>query len=920
MLSLGVIGFAAPAALLALIVLPVLWWLLRATPPPPRRIAFPPIRFLLGLGASEESAARTPPWLLVVRLALAIALIAGAAAPVIDAERGSAAAGPTVLVIDNGWAAARNWSSITATLARLIDDADRGRRAVVVLPTAPAAAADDDAELRALSARAARTRAHAIAPQPWPTERMAAARSLDRLAAGGMLAGAQVFWLSDGLAEPGATTSEFAAALARHGTVTVFEPSPAALPRLLAAAGGDGGGGDGGGGDGGGADVIVQRMAPAAAAAALLLTGDDGQPLARQDVAFAADAPRAAAGLDLPPAWRARLARIEIAGENHAGAVLLVDARWRRIDVGIVNAATSARAQPLLAGAHYVARALEPFAEVRTGGSEQVLAAGAAMIVLIDEPPLSGEPARRLRAFVTAGGVLVRFAGPALAAAPPHDDALLPVRLLGRDRATGGALSWTKAATLAPFAPDGPFAGLDPRTDVAVHRQVLAEPGADSQGTVWARLDDGTPLVTGRRDGAGWLVLFHTAADPSWSSLPLSGLFVEMLQRIAELANRGAGSDRGRALVAQATLDGFGRLGAPPSSAGPIMAEALASLVPGPRHPPGYYGDGGERRAFNLAGALPPVAPLADDLSGVNRKTYDGTVAVDLRPWLLGAALALAVFDLAASMVLRGLIPRTVARRAAAAGAAIIAAGTAVPALAASPAAPPATAPAAALELRLAFIVTGDAGTDALSRSGLAGLSAVLNQRTAVELGPPVGVDPATDELLFYPMVYWPLAGGDPALSPAAIVRLKDYRLRGGTIVFDGRTRGAGAPAAALRALAGGLDLPPLQPAPDDHLLRRAYYLLGELPGRWVGDPVWVDAPDADVNDGVATVVAGSNDWAGAWATDAAARPLLPVLPGGERQRELAYRFGVNLVMYALTGSYKADQVHLPAILERLQR
>ena len=79
-----------------------------------------------------------------------------------------------------------------------------------------------------------------------------------------------------------------------------------------------------------------------------------------------------------------------------------------------------------------------------------------------------------------------------------------------------------------------------------------------------------------------------------------------------------------------------------------------------------------------------------------------------------------------------------------------------------------------------------------------------------------------------------------------------------------------------------------------------------------------VDAPDDRVNDGVSPIIIGSNDYAAAWATDEFSRPLYPVVPGGERQREMATRFGINLVMYALTGNYKADQVHVPAILERL--
>jgi hypothetical protein len=71
-------------------------------------------------------------------------------------------------------------------------------------------------------------------------------------------------------------------------------------------------------------------------------------------------------------------------------------------------------------------------------------------------------------------------------------------------------------------------------------------------------------------------------------------------------------------------------------------------------------------------------------------------------------------------------------------------------------------------------------------------------------------------------------------------------------------------------------------------------------------------------NDGVSSVVIGANDFAAAWAVDEAGQPLYPVVPGGARQREMAHRFGVNIVMYALTGNYKSDQVHVPAILERL--
>ena len=81
---------------------------------------------------------------------------------------------------------------------------------------------------------------------------------------------------------------------------------------------------------------------------------------------------------------------------------------------------------------------------------------------------------------------------------------------------------------------------------------------------------------------------------------------------------------------------------------------------------------------------------------------------------------------------------------------------------------------------------------------------------------------------------------------------------------------------------------------------------------------MWVERHEGDVNDGVSSIVIGGNDYAAAWALDDDGFPLYPLVPGGDRQREMAYRFGVNLAMYALAGNYKADQVHIPAILRRL--
>jgi len=190
----------------------------------------------------------------------------------------------------------------------------------------------------------------------------------------------------------------------------------------------------------------------------------------------------------------------------------------------------------------------------------------------------------------------------------------------------------------------------------------------------------------------------------------------------------------------------------------------------------------------------------------------------------------------------------------------------------------------------------------------------------------PAAVDVAAADLALFQLLYWPVPASHPDLAPETVERVETYLRQGGMILFDTRdgqsllpgAEGGGPGEARLAVMMEGLDLPPLQPVPADHVLTRSFYLLQDFPGRWSGQPVWVDQAAAGINDGVSGVVVGGHGWAGAWAEDEYGEALYPVVPGGEVQRETARRFGVNLVMYALTGNYKTDQVHVPALLERL--
>jgi hypothetical protein len=881
-------------------------------PPAPKYIRFPAIRFLLGLEPEERTSARTPPWLLFLRLFIAGLLILALAGPVFNPEAELKGEGPLALVVDDGWAAAPAWGERLRTLERFAARAQRDNREVILVGTAPDPTAPN---VRLLSATDAVRTVSTWEPKSWPVDRMAV---LDDLRAE-QLEGAEIVWLSDGLVVSAAdreATAEFAEALTRLGPLQVFaEPADQRAVLLLPPEI-----------DGERMTIAVRRAAPGSVQRlAVKALGPTGEVLARAPLTFEDQATRAEAQFELPLEMSNRIARLELEPKRGVGGVVLLDERWRRRVVGLVGEPAARASQPLLSELYYIERALAPRSEIREGSLAELTAGEASVIVLPDGAQASGQGRAQLESWVEDGGVLLRFAGERLANA--HDD-LVPVALRRGDRNLDGAMSWARPQPLTRFEEDSPLAELEvTEGDVVVHRQVLAQPGPALAARTWARLADGTPLITGAPRGEGWVVLVHTTANTTWSTLPLSGVFVELLQRVVQLAPGAGGGARGL-LAPIEVLDAEGHLVAPGPAVQSVPAAELRATSASAEHPPGLYGrveagDEGARQALNLAPAVPDLQALqATDLP-VTARDYATSAEVDLMPWLLLAALLLALADTLIGLQLRGLLFRrpATAGAAAALAALLLISGPASPTLAQDEAVVTATA-----ETRLAYVLTGMGEVDELSRAGLEGLSLVLNRRTAVEAGDPRGVNLTVDDLNLFPLLYWPIRPEHPDLPVGAAERLDAYLRQGGMILFDTADAGTlipgqpgpGPAEQRLSQLLGGLSLPPLTPMPEDHTLTRSFYLLQEFPGRWTGRDVWVDRADPNVNDGVSSIIIGSHDWAGAWAVDELGLAAYPVMPGGERQRELARRVGVNVVMYALTGNYKTDQVHIPALLERL--
>ncbi len=642
------LSFAQPFLLWGLIALPVIWWLLRLTPPRPQAETFPPLKILARVVKREETPHKSPWWLTLLRLLLAALVILALTDPVLNPREKAAGDGAALaIVLDNGWAAAPDWDERVATAERLIEDARANAQPVVLALTAEA----QNQEVGPFDADAALERLNAAQPRPVPGNRPAAygrvAGTLEDFP------GAAIAVLSDGLAATGDEAAFSALFSGAPGEVLWAEPERLSL---LAATDAQN--------TADAFEVTATRSATDAGPrqAVAYASDDKGRRIAETTITFGAGETKASGAMRLPFELRNDFVSVGIEGQNQAAGLRVLDENSKRRRIGLISQSEADQAQPLLSPLYYIERALSPFADLMQPSSAELTEAlpelleqKPAVIVMADVGTLPAAPRQALIEWVNGGGTLVRFAGPRLAAAD-NDEDLLPVRLRLGERSLGGALSWTEPQPVAEFPPNGPFSDLAPPRDVTVNRQVLAEPSPDIVERSWANLADGTPLVTGVARGEGQIVLFHVTPEATWSNLPISGSFVEMLRRVMAVSQGVGGGGAGAALPPIEVMDGFGSLGTPPATVlaletGGEAGEGAESTV-GPRHPPGYYGNDSLRQAHNLSRFVTDLAPLRQLPGGVTTSLYHASPEQDLKPWLLAAALALALADRLVSVAL----------------------------------------------------------------------------------------------------------------------------------------------------------------------------------------------------------------------------------------------------------------------------
>ena len=881
--------FLHPWVLAALAGLPALWWLLRLMPPAPKHILFAPVRFLAGLIPERQTPSHTPWWILLLRCLIIALIVIALAGPVRGPVETMDTNARIRIVIDNGWSSASLWDVQIRRAEDIIARAAQSKQEIEIAATALLPGREAPVLQGPMSAGEARTFLRTLEPLPWPSDNR---KLLDKITAAAYDGKVHSYWLGTGIDE--SNSKALADVLQEQGKLFYFKPGERDLPLALKP------------------DMTPEQPlrflvdAPGATAAAqgrsVEAVSTDGRVLDRQPLTFTEGGNDGRVTFDLPADLRAHLSKVRIAGRQDAGALYMTDDISRRRSVGILTSKDVGDTKPFLDALFYLTRALSPYADLTTGDAQDLIERGQDVLIVTDDAAMPPAVLQELEHWLEQGGLILRFAGPDM----KDMESLTPVPLRGGQRALEGNLSWERPQKLAAFPKDSPLSDIGLREDITVKSQVLADPSFDLTGKVWAALEDGTPLITADARGKGMLVMVHTAADPSWSDLPLSGVYVQMLRRIIMLSGTTAQNlTQTGDLQPVSVMNAYGVLRAATNEK-PIPAADFATVVPNNAQPPGFYGRGGYTQALNLGERIQTLRPMPSLPAGAVLKNYDGAVQQNFTPWLLAASLMLFLLDWIVLMVMSGSLRALKWKHAAI----ILLLAFPLPAHADEK-----SDIVHAGDIFMAYVKSGQPSIDDTTERGLSALKQILEQRTSIAPGGVVAVNPENDDLSFYPFVYWPVHETASSLSDKAILNIQHYLDHGGTILFDTRGRTTN----ALQSLIRPLAVPALMPIEKDHVLNKTFYLIDSYPGRYNERQLWVEENSVAGRDGVSSIIIGSNDWAAAWAAlPGAGGPSY--LTGQTRQEELAIRFGVNFVMYALTGNYKADQVHLPHILQRLDQ
>ncbi|OUU61753.1 MAG: hypothetical protein CBC22_06885 [Alphaproteobacteria bacterium TMED62] len=602
---------------------------------------------------------------------------------------------------------------------------------------------------------------------------------------------------------------------------------------------------------------------------------------------------------------------IEIVGQNHAGAKYYFDDFSKKKNIAILSDNEFYKESPLLSPIYYLNKSLDTKHFLTISTIDKIINQNYSTIIVPETIKISNELENNLNSWLLNGGTLIRFAGQSLVG---QKSDFLPFQdSLGTIRSIDGQLTINKNLYISEFQKNSIFFGLKIPSDITIMRQLIFNEISDKVN-ILAKLNDDTPLVSMRNIGQGKIILFHIGANNNWSDLPISSLFPEMLNRVL-LFSKYKSSTNLEGLNLTKELDGFGNLIQTKKIINVNTFNEIKNSQPSMIIPPGKYENDQISVALNLSTNI--INPYSEKASKYNSITdYSFNDIKDLSPVILKILLTMFILDILITIMIKNNISFY----------AYLNRGSNLIFLLLFPLVFFHFESSNANDTYLAYIKIKNKEINEISENGLNNLKNLLSARTAISPKGVIGLDLIYDDIFSYPLIYWPLTKNLLKIKKVELKKINNYINNGGIILFDviGFSRSSlnlkDNEFKAIRNFLSSIEVKTLTVLPKNHTLTKSFYLLKKFPGKWDNRVLLIENNNLEYKDGVSSIILGFNDWAKAWSLDKNNIPLFPLVPGGERQRELSYRFGINIVMYSLTGNYKSDQIHSKSILNRLSK
>ena len=606
--------------------------------------------------------------------------------------------------------------------------------------------------------------------------------------------------------------------------------------------------------------------------------------------------------------------KIEIVEQNHAGAKYYFDDYSKKRKIGIFAENYSYKENPLLSPVYYLEKSLKEDNILTIGSLDYLIKLNCSVIIVPDKGNIPEKDHLILSNWLNNGGTLIRFSSTKLAKSNanflPSSNLFMSVRNVGR------TLSLAEMLKINPFKKTSIFHGLPVPKDIVFKKQLIVD-NDNSNLQIVASLSDKTPLVSLGKRNRGKVFLFHVTANNDWSNLPISSLFAGMLQRIILLSEKNI-TESITNLSLTKEINSFGDLKNTIRNYTVKDSAVLKKVAPSKKFPPGIYENKELTVALNLSNKISDKH-FKNSFDKRYRILSNFTEQIiDLRPFLIKIILLMFITDMIISMILQNhfkFISFFYKKKS------IMSIFFFLILFVNSDSV---YSENLLNDTYLAYIKTNDEKLNAISYSGLNTIKNLLETRTSVSPKAVIEIDIIKDPIYSIPFLYWPLSKDLIEINIKTETKIKNYLANGGMILFDviGFSREnfslENSKFKKIENFLSSIEANNLTPITKDHTLTKSFYLLKKFPGRWDNKNLLIESSNLEVNDGVSSVILGFNDWASAWALDNNNNPIFPVVPGGERQREISYRFGINITMYALTGNYKSDQIHFKSILNRL--